>query len=185
MSGVGEKEWINMDATQFTLGRTAFWTWTGSSVDPGEVDSNIRTALTLVSSSQDFDFRITFDDTTANGPSVGFHTTGTTDTIDHPSTTNPIVYARNAGGANPGWNNNDGSVEAAKSAGWMSGVGPIQISRRGSTFYGLINGVLDRTFTGTTGTNAGGFFIGCAGATHAWQVDSVQYRLGPGLPAIA
>ena len=178
--------WTNMNATQFALGNTASFDWTGSNVDPNTTDANIRTALTLVSASQDFDFRATLSATPGNGPAWGFYTTGTTDGDYRPSVTDPIVYARNgSGSADIGWLHDDANLEgAAKSSDWMS-LKIIQFSRRGSTFYGLIDDVLDRTYSETTGTNAGGFFIGCTGGGAVWQANSVQYRLGPGLPAIS
>jgi hypothetical protein len=180
------KPWISMNATQFTLGDTDEGAWTGSSWDFSGVDNNIRTALTLVSAAQDFDFRATGSAFgTTNGPMWGFYDNGTSNDAGTPTNTDAILYARNASGAaDIGWIHGASDPDgAAKSAGWMSGK-TIQISRRGSTYYGLIDGVLDRTITELTGNTAGGFFIGCTGGSHDWQANNVQYRLGPGLPNI-
>jgi hypothetical protein len=121
---------------------------------------------------------------TANGPVFGFYDNGTTSGSAQPTTTDDIPNARNGGGA-PGWKRGNDTLDTGggKSAGFMASV-TVGISRRGSTFYGMLNGARDHTFADVSGTAAGGFFIGCAGANSGWSLTSLRYRLGPGLPNI-
>jgi hypothetical protein len=178
--------WTNLNATQFTLGNTGSVTWVSNSVTMNAGDINIRTALTLIPVSTDFDFYYTMSAVgTDNGPAGGFYDNGTTNGVIVPTTTDAIVFARNSGGTGPGWmHGNDNPDGTAKSNGWMASK-TIQISRRGDTYYGLLNGVLDKTFAEITGHTVGGLFLGSGGGiSGGFTFGDVKYRLGPGLASI-
>jgi len=147
-------------------------------------DKNIRTADALIPAGVDFDFEATFA-TTSGSQAMGITDNGTGTGAMQPTTTNPIFTARNAGGDARGWQNGNSTVEAGKSAGWFGG-NTIGFSRRGAVIYGLIDGSLDRTFSGATTSKAVKFFFGSSGSG-AWDVGAtnVRYRRGGGLPDIS
>jgi hypothetical protein len=181
-----EVAWINLSATEFSLGNTANVSWASNSVTMNAGDINIRTALTFIPVSTDFDFYYTMSAVgTDNGPAGGFYDNGTNNGVLVPTLTDDIVFARNSGGAGPGWmHGNDNPDGSAKSAGWMASK-TIQISRRGTTYYGLLDGVLDKTFAEVTGDTVGGLFLGSGGGiSGGFTFGDVKYRLGPGLAVI-
>lgn len=183
----GDIPWIDIAAAMWTQGNTGSFTLGTGTVSCSTADKTIITANSLVALNQDFDFRFTVGAiSTQNGPKCGFSPNGTSSGGSLPTTTDPIVYACNGGaGGDVGWSHDNQNPDgSAKSAGWMASH-IIQISRRGSTFYGLIDGVLDHTFTEVTGGDAGNLFILSAGGTTSFALTGVQYRVGPGLPAIA
>lgn len=179
----GVPEWITLTSADWQ-GNTANFTLGDGTATANSTDRNIRTNDTLIASGQDFDFEVIYPASTANAV-VGFCTSGTSINVQSPTTTNPIVYAKDSPAAGTtGWLNNNDSVDASKSSGWTQS-NTIKISRRGSTFYGSINGVLDETYSGTTGSGAGKLFVGCAGVASGWTLTGLRYRAGSGLPAIS
>jgi hypothetical protein len=147
-------------------------------------DKNIRTDDALIPEGVDFDFEAAFGVTGGSSQFMGVADNGTGTGAQQPSSTNPIFYARN-GSSNQGWTNNNTAIEAAKSDGWF-GNSVIGFSRRGATIYGMIDGSLDRTFTGATTSKAIKFWFGSSG-TGAWNVGAtnIRYRRGGGLPDIS
>ena len=146
-------------------------------------DKNIRTNDALIPAGVDFDFEATFA-STSGSQTMGITDNGTGTGAMQPSTTNPVLTARNSGGGK-GWRNGNSVVEVDKSTGWFGGK-TIGLSRRGAVIYGLIDGSLDRTFSGATTSKAVKFFFGSSGSG-AWDVGAtnVRYRRGGGLPDIS
>ncbi|MDP2619270.1 MAG: hypothetical protein Q8P46_03705 [Hyphomicrobiales bacterium] len=168
------------------IGDTPSFTLDTGTVTADASDVNIRTASSFIAASQDFDFQMlcgTWPATAGHGLIIGFSPNLTGTGAQAPGTTNPIMYAKNAAVAD-GWMNDNDAVDGAQAAGWMSEL-TIGISRRGDTFYGLIDNALDHTFTGDTGTDAGNLFIGAPGAGSGYSATVIRYRLGPNLPAIS
>ena len=174
--------WTTLESGDW-LGDTASFTLGSGTLTANAVDKNVRTALTVVSASQDFDFEITggaFG--TNNGPYMGFYDNGTTAGTTKPTETDDIVTIEN-GGATPGYEHNGDTTDTGggKSAGFMASV-VVRLSRRGSTFYAYLDDVLDHTYADVTGTAAGGFYVGCGGGGSGFSFSTMRYRLGPGLP---
>tara|TARA_R110002126_G_scaffold55235_1_gene148676 strand:+ start:247 stop:1356 length:1110 start_codon:yes stop_codon:yes gene_type:complete len=147
-------------------------------------DKNIRTNDTLIPEGVDFDFEAAFGVTGGSSQFMGVADNGTGTGAQQPTSTNPVFYARN-GSSNQGWTTNNTAVEAAKSDGWF-GNSVIGFSRRGATIYGMIDGSVDRTFTGATTSKAIKFWFGASG-TGAWNVGAtnIRYRRGGGLPTLS
>lgn len=154
------------------LGDTGSFSWSGPDVTNISPDCNIRTSNSLVSDNQDFDFSV--DVAGAAGFVMGFATGGTMTGNTLPTTANPVIYAKNQG-TGPGWNNNNGTVEAARSAGWCANA-TVGIHRRGSTLYGYLDDAADHTFSVSTAA-AGLVFFGCDGSGSGWVGNNVRITL--------
>lgn len=156
---LGPGDWLG-DTGSFTLG--------DGTVTANSADRNIRTGI-IVGENRDFVFSL--DVAGAAGFVMGFATEGSATGTSQPTTANPVIYAKNQG-TGPGWNNNSGSVEAARSAGWCAGR-TIGIRRQGASLYGHIDGAVDHGFSVSTGA-AGLVFLGCDGSGSGWSAGNVR-----------
>jgi hypothetical protein len=164
---------VSVDLTsQDFLGDTGSFSWSGSNVTNLASDRNVRTANVFVSENQDFEFSA--DIAGAAGFVMGFATGGTSTGASQPTSSNPVVYAKSQG-TGPGWNSGNGTVEAARAAGWCAGR-TIGIHRRGSTLYGYLDGSSDHAFAVSTGA-AGLVFFGCDGSGSGWVGNNVRITL--------
>lgn len=170
-AGGGDAHWIPLGAGDW-LGDTGSYTLGDGTVTANAADTNIRTGI-VVGANQDFGF--TIDVAGASGFVMGFSTGGTATGVSQPTTTNPVVYAKNQG-TGPGWNNGNGSVEAARSSGWCAGR-TIAIHRQGTMLYGYLDGAVDHGFSVSTGA-AGLVFLGCDGSGSGWVGTNVRITLG-------
>lgn len=182
--GVGEADsWIVIPAAAWQGDTGSFTLGTGT-LTANAADVNVRTANDTVASSQDFDMEYVVGAGTYDF-SAGFSQNANVGTgVERPGNTDPIVFARESGGGGIGWVYAGTVTEASRSSGWTASA-VIGLSRRGSTFYGLIDGSINHTFSAVSGTNAGKFFIGCNGTTSGWSMTGIRYRLGPGLPTLS
>ena len=177
-----EPAWTTLVAGDWQ-GDPASATLGSGTVTLNAADKNIRTADSLIAASEDFDFEATVGAIGTIKAFVGFCDNGTATGVQQPTYTNAALYGRNAGTGVIGWCNDSDALEgAAKAAGWMASK-TIRLSRRGSTVYGLIDGVLDRTFS-IAASAAGKFFLGNGGGTAGAAFTGLRYRKGAGLPAI-
>ena len=176
-----EPAWTTLVANDWQ-GDTASATLGSGTATLNAADKNVRTADSLIAASEDFDFEATVGAIGAIKAFIGFCDNGTATGGQQPTFTNAVLYARNAGGI-IGWCSDSDALEgAAKAEGWMASK-TIRLSRRGSTVYGLIDGVLDRTFS-IAASGAGKFFLGNGGGASGAAFTGLRYRKGAGLPAI-
>lgn len=172
--------WVTISAGDW-LGDTGSFTLGTGTITGNTGDMNVRMGLTIIASAQDFDFEAAggaFG--SSNGPYMGFYDNGTATGATKPTNTNAIVSIVN-GGATPGYENNGDTNEGPKTAGFMASV-TVRLSRRGSSYKAYLNDVLNYTWTGVTGSTAGGFYFGTGGGTNGWSFSGVRYRKGSGLP---
>jgi len=174
-AGASVIPWIDMSATQFSLGDTGSFSWSGSDITCGTADKNVRTALTLISSADDFDFEFTCPASMGDTPSIGFYDNGATNGSERPTGTDDVVGAVNS---TFGWWHGARVTDTGggQTAGWMDS-NVIRLSRLGSTYYGYINDILDHTFVDVTGNTAGGLFIGRTGVGGSIIITQVRYRI--------
>lgn len=174
--------WVDIVSGDWA-GDTASFTLGTGTVTANAGDKNVHTSATFIGASEDFDFEVvcgTFSASAGHGLVVGGFTTGTGTGGEIPTTINPTVWAKNSGGG-VGWSSGNAVQEVSKTNGWMS-TATILFSRRGSTFYGYLNGSLDVTYTSVTSAAAGRLFIGSPAAGSGYAVTGVRYRKGAGLP---
>lgn len=166
--------WITLVSGDWAGDTGSFTRGTGT-VTGNASDKNIRTSSMVIAANYDFDFKATVGGSDA-GFAMGISTSGSGTGSVMPTSTNPVFYAK-AQGTGPGWNNNGGTVEAAKSANWCANK-TIELRRRGSALYGYIDGVLDRT-SSQTSTAAMQLIFGTDGSGSGWSVSGAQYRAAP------
>jgi hypothetical protein len=149
------------------VGDTGSFSWSSSNITNTASDKNIRSGL-IIPSNKDFDFYLEVN-ASAAGFNCGIATSGSSTGVAQPTNTNPIVYAKSQG-TGPGWNNNNGSVEAARTSGWCANK-VIGLHRRGSVLSGSIDFVSD--FTSAVSTTAAMLvFFGCGGSGSGWSSDN-------------
>lgn len=187
MSSGAEKAWIDITAAMWTQGDVASFTLGTGTVSTTAADKTIITANDFIAADQDFDYRMAcsaFAD--QNGLGFGWTNNGILFGGNIPKAVDPTASIRNGGGA--AGLVHDGNLMdvdgAGETAGWMASK-RMQLSRRTATFYVLMDDVLYRTFTEITSTTAGNLFIISFGGTTSISMTGVQYRVGPGLPAIS
>ena len=187
LDSVKTPAWINLQSDDWEDGSASYATLGDGTVRMTALDRNVHTSLTFIEANEDFDFQATYADSTNSYIIMGWGDGGASFTVQNPDTSAPNPHTQDFSNRGYKYGSNTLDEDTEPAAGWMKDR-VNGISRRGSVFSGLADGVVEHTWHTDNNTTAAGMFYFGQGGGNLWQftATNVQYRKAAagGLPAL-